>query len=739
MQDTLFRRTLFLILLVSVLMRVGFLAFGDVLPVMWDARRYAAGALAMISFVDAGAPTADATEQGDRQRFRYYYDEYLQGEKIEWLAYTPHTLTQAREELFISGPLYPLVLGAIIYISPAADFSVARVFGILLDVLANLLLVLVGLRLVGRAAALIAGAAYALYFPFILASTMLLLETSTSLLILLALYLMLRATETGGRKALIWAGVVTGALVLNKPTAMLLAGPFVAGLFLYTRRDWKPRLFVGRLLFLLTPVVVIVLAWGAVASSYYGQPTLRDPEYADANLRQSTSIEFEGYGLDKAEADFWTRSIADDIMNNPIGFVGLTIKKFDRLWRRPYNDFKRVLILPYQAGETMHLLLVFAGFIGLLVLMRLDFGRAAWPLLIIAYYTAIHLIFHSVSRYNFQAMPMMLLAAGYLVTIIATAFQNRNRFLTAPLALAVVIIVAGWFFSPDWINSVLHTGLNSMLVVAVLAIRVGLILLGLLLIFRRLNARYRVGRLVIPIVVAIVVGGVAASNALARNEWSEFECRLSSEKMKAGTRLYISDLQPVKEGEMLAIVADVNSGAGRQNTFTIGLSGITAQFVGGRPPLLQLFYPKPTYKFYSTFIPLGIEEFRQYAIVPVTEENVRRMLDEAGYVDIWLAINNRLVEDNNYISVWGQFPSGGDTAWIPGWRFTSIERYVHEDDPRVRYPVKYLSDSTRSYYIRRNETGPSAGEDLSPTSGLQTGRYNIFLMHFRPDGSVLIY
>ena len=350
MQDTSFRRALFLILLVAGLMRVGFLAFGDVLPVMWDARRYAAGALAMISFVDSGASADDGTDRGDRQRFRYYYDEYLQGEKIEWLAYTPHTLTQAREELFISGPLYPLLLGAIIYISPGADFTVARVFGILLDVLANLLLVLVGLRLVGRTAALIAGAAYALYFPFILASTMLLLETSTSLLILLALYLMLRATETGGRKALVWAGVVTGALVLNKPTAMLLAGPFVVGLFLYTRHDWQPRLFIGRLLFLLTPVVLIVLAWGAVASSYYGQPTLRDPEYADANLRQSTSIEFEGYGLDKAEADFWTRSIADDILNNPIGFVGLTIKKFDRLWRRPYNDFKRTFILPYQAG-----------------------------------------------------------------------------------------------------------------------------------------------------------------------------------------------------------------------------------------------------------------------------------------------------------------------------------------------------------------------------------------------------
>ncbi len=739
MLDAPFRRTVYIILLIALLLRAGFLVFGDVLPVMWDARRYAAGALALIALVDHSGPAADATEAEDRARFAYYNDKYIQGEQINWLAYKPHTMTQARGELFISGPLYPAALAIIFWASPVADFTVARAFGILLDLLALLLLIAVGRRLVGRTAALLAGAFYAVYFPFILASTMLLLETSTSLLILVALYCLIRGAETNSRRALIWAGLASGALVLNKPTAMLLAVPFVIGYYFYTRGEWPTRTFVNRLLWFVAPLAVVFIAWGAVASSYYGQLTLRDPEYASANLRQSTSIEFEGYMLDKAESDFWTRSITEPILNDPIGFAGLLVKKFDRLWRRPFNDFQRSFVIPYEAQEVFHLLLVVVGLLGLLMLIRVEFRHAAWPLLIVGYYTAIHLVFHSVSRYNFQAMPMLMLTAAWAVVMTIRAWSEVRWAAPIRLVVAVSLVVLGWLFSPSWINAFFDSGINETMVVLVLVLRAVLIFLGLVLAFRVLNAYRPVGRYLIPIAVTLIIGGTAASNALARNEWDEFACRLDTPAKRAGTRIYISRLEEVKNGELLAMVLDINSGAGRQNTFSIGLDSLSREYVGGKGALLRLFYPKPTYRFYAQFIPMGIEEFRQYAIVPISDSIVRADLARHGYIDIWAAINDRQPEPNNFINVYGQFPTSGNIHFIPGWRFNSIERFEHEGDPRIRYPVKYSSDSTVSYYIGRNDNDFAAGGDLSPSPGLQTGRYNIFLMHFKPDGSVLVY
>ncbi|RKX29496.1 MAG: hypothetical protein DRP47_01555, partial [Candidatus Zixiibacteriota bacterium] len=66
MQSRTLQRAIFLTLLLSLIMRVGFLAFGDVLPVMWDARRYAAAGLGLISLVDNSAPQDFSNERQDR-------------------------------------------------------------------------------------------------------------------------------------------------------------------------------------------------------------------------------------------------------------------------------------------------------------------------------------------------------------------------------------------------------------------------------------------------------------------------------------------------------------------------------------------------------------------------------------------------------------------------------------------------------------------------------------------------
>lgn len=735
-----FNRWVIWILIIATVMRLGFLVFGEVLPVMWDARKYVAGGIGLLSYIYPPTDTDIPDEYVDRQQFRELYDKKIQGERIEWLSYKPHTLTEAKEEIYFSGPLYPAVLATIFMIAPANDFTIVRLFGVFLDLLCNLLIMLIGIRLIGRTPALVAGLMYAIYFPFILSSTMLLLETSTSFLILLTIYLFIRASENYKHKYLILAGITTGLLLLNKPTATLLVIPLLAGFYFYVRAHWQNKIFVSRILWYLAPFGLITAVWLTITSIHFGQIAIRDPNYSGANLRQSTSIIYEGYDLDMVEKDFWTRSIAGDILDDPIGYGGLLIKKFDRLWRRPFNDFKKEFIIPYEVNEGHHLVLVIFGLMGLLLLMRLDFRLAAWLLFIIGYYTVIHLVFHSISRYNFNAMPMVLLAGAYMIALIWDSFVNYPMKSKVMILSSLFILVLSITIGTNWIQILFNSELNQLTVIITILIKIILFLSGLLLLTKVVKYEsYPIGRSLMILGCLVIVAPLMASHTLSRDNWAEFKTQIDSTDIKAGTRIYISNLVKIRNGDSWDLVIDLNSGRNRSNSFNVKVGNENIKLVGGKEPLQKMFYPKPTYLYYSKFIPMGIEEYRQYAIIPIQNQFIMQELIKSGYLDISISINEEFNEPNNYVNLWGNYSTDEDSVFIPAVRFVSIERFVHQNDPRIRYPVKYASDSTISYYINQSDNIAENSIDLSSSPGIQTGRYNIFLMLFRKDGEFVVY
>jgi 4-amino-4-deoxy-L-arabinose transferase-like glycosyltransferase len=740
MRDQVFRRWIYLALILAALLRLGFLTSGEVLPVMWDARRYACAALGLIAIVTDGVPLPAEAERADRYRFKHYYEEYIQGEQIDWQYYTPPTLTQAQDDLFFSGPLYPALLATVFYLAPIADFTFVRLAGICFDVLSVLMIMLVAARLVGRRAAVIAGVLYAIYFPFVLTSTMLLLETSTSLLILLSIYLMMRGVETERRWYFVLVGIISGLLVLHKPTAMLLGIPFVVGLYFYTRQSWSASQFLRRLIMIALPACVLFASWLTAASAKYDQITLRDPTYAGANLRQSSSIMFEGYDLDAVEKEFNQRAIYGELAHQWKGYLGLFAKKFERLWSRPYNDFKRVFIMPLQLVEWLHLSIVALGLLGLLILMMRSLSSAAWPIVICGYYTAIHLVFHSINRYAFNAMPFMIMCAAFFVVLIADKMiPSRDRRL-GRIALALLLLLVGWQLQPDTINTLFGTGLSEGIVLAVLSVKTGLWMLALILLARIFLGTERSWKQAFfPVTAGLVLTLMSWGPALSRDAWSEFECRLDDPSVKAGTRLYISDLEELARRDALGVLIDLNSPSGRKNSFTVSIGDMTGSYIGGQGPLRSTFYPKPTYIEYARLESMGIEAFKQYVIIGVSPGDIQLFLDKYGYLDISVAINDSTPESNNYVTLYGKHPTPGDSVFIPTPSYSTIERYVHRGDPRIRETVKYMSDSTISYYIGRNETNVTAEQDLSPLAGMHTGRYNMFLIHFKQSGEILVY
>ncbi|MDH4035292.1 MAG: glycosyltransferase family 39 protein, partial [candidate division Zixibacteria bacterium] len=427
-KDAAFRQWIYFVLILAAILRLGFLASDKTLPVMWDARRYASAAVAVISFVDGTGPESSTDDRLDRHAFKFYYDKYIQGEKIDWQYYTPHSLTQARGDLFFAGPLYPAMLAAVFYLAPAADFTFARILGIIFDLLSVWLVILVAARLVGRRAAIVSGLVYAIYFPFIQTATMLLLETSTSFFILLAVYLLMRGTESNQRRYFVLTGLLCGMMVMHKPTSMLIGLPLVAGLYFYDRENSSPRQFLKRLVTVAIPAGCLFGPWLVITSLEYGQLALRDPAYAQSNLRQSSSIAFEGYDLDAVEKDFNSRPIYSDPLGQAGGYMGLFAKKFERLWSRPYNDFKRTFVIPNSVVEWLHTLIIVFGFIGMLALLLKSSPHAAWPVAICGYYTAIHLVFHSINRYSFNALPVVIIcAAGCSVALYDALVSSPTR------------------------------------------------------------------------------------------------------------------------------------------------------------------------------------------------------------------------------------------------------------------------------------------------------------------------
>ncbi len=408
-----FRKQIQIVLIISILFRFGFLIFGDIVPVMWDARRYVGASIGLISYIDSSGDVAFQTEDQDRERFKHYTDKYIQGEQIEWLKYQPFTLTEARNEIFIGGPLYPLACGLLMTLSPTNDFFVLRLFNMFLDLLANLMVLWIAVRLIGEKSAIIAGLLYALYFPFTLLTTMMLLESSTTLLMLVAIYYMIRGVDEKHNNYFLYAGLASGLLLLNKPTALLLVFPFIASFIWYAKSEMSYRMMIPKLVKFFIPFAIIGIYWMSVASFKYGELTLRDPSYKEANLRQSSNIIYEGYDLDKVEKEFWKYSITEHISNDKLGYVGLLAKKFERMWSKSANDFKKPYILSSSGWEKVHLFLVLSGLIGLILLTVNNSRAAVWILLIAMYYTSIHIIFHSVSRYSFNVLPLLFIASSY--------------------------------------------------------------------------------------------------------------------------------------------------------------------------------------------------------------------------------------------------------------------------------------------------------------------------------------
>jgi 4-amino-4-deoxy-L-arabinose transferase-like glycosyltransferase len=742
-----FRFIILTLFVFSTLLRLVFVFGTPQIPVMWDARLYSSAALGLIYFLHHpgrfGHPERDSKIDSlyFRTQFEYTLKEYIQGEQIEWLYYSIPTAPAAQEYVFLSGPVYPFYLSLIFLINLGSDFTVVRILNVILDGFCLILLMLIGRELFDELTAIVAGTIYIFYLPFILLTGLVLPDIIASLFIMTALWLILLYYRKEKRLYLYAVGLVLGLMVLTKPTGILLFVPFAAG-FMY---DFRKSRWAGLkpVASAAIPFLLVTIPWLVAGTLYFGTPSLRDPEYSSANFRSSSLTRYEGYDLDYADPDFWIYPVTYYIKSDPFGYARLLIKKFVRLWGKAYNDFQRTFILGKTGGNVYHLLLIITGLFGIFYFMIRPTRGLIYMFTIPLYYSGVHVVFHSLARYNLNAMPLIIIASAAVIMAIyrflrdaLARLENRRWLLSAALIPAGGALTA--FFPVRLMVDML--GVNAGLLLSML-LRLSL-LLGLLSVLfailkttigAKKSAQFVSFPALVLTIILILLGNTPES-------WADWKCRLQSPRQIAGCRIYIpGDFRLLPE-ESVRVAVDLQPGLNRRNPFTLIVNGWRIRLSLDQPPISSFFYNKMTYQVYEDLLNMEKQDMRFWSVVPLKPSFFNQSLDQRGFLDIALAVDDSLPGKDNFLDLSGNFSvSGPGEELIPSLTNSSIERFVEKGDPRIWINYKLSSDSAVSYYIPDIASGRVELGDLSPSAGRQTGRFRIYIEIKRLDETVYYF
>ncbi len=740
------RQILIILFAVCLTVRLGFVIGKRQAPVMWDARIYSSAAVGLIYYLENGGQfghpekysSSDSAFQ--QAQFDTYLNQYINGEQIEWLYYGKPSIAAAQEYIFISGPLLPAYLAAIFWQNIFPDFVVVRFINAIIDSFCLVLLFLIADSLFGRKSALLAGLLYIIYLPFILLSGIVSPDPITIFLILLSLYLILLWYRNRTAKYLYLCGLTLGLLVLAKPTASLLFVPFLIGFLYEHRADLKNGLALISKASL--PFLAVTLPWVIITSLYYGQPAVRDPHYSEANFRSSSSIKYEGYDLDYAERDFWIYPVSYTISHDPGGYAKLLVKKFVRLWSKPFNDFRQSFIITPDISAIIHLVIVISALFGI---FYYSFGSGTgyiYLLLVPLYYTFVHVIFHSLARYNLNPMPLLVIASsGILIKALGYFWRAFSSPKKIHRLLGIILSLAGGIFILSIPTKLFVDFFGPVPGKTLSLILSGLILLAILI---------YLGRLVYPsigfakafcvtAIPGIILFAVSFVIGSTPENWAEWKYCLDNSDQAAGARIYIPKSFRIAPKESPGIRVDLLGVRGAENKFQISINGYKSVFSVGQPPISSKYYRKATYAVFEKMLDVGKEEIRHWSYFELSSSVFSDFVQRDGFIDIQIGPLDSGSLDKP-ITLFGNHPlTGADSASIPDLNRSSSERFIDKGDPRVWINYPLSSDSVISYFISDKKLDQVTKDDLSPVIGKQTGRYRIYIEIERYDKSVVYF
>ncbi|HWO56883.1 MAG TPA: glycosyltransferase family 39 protein [bacterium] len=715
----------------ALLVRLIYFAAVDQPPVQFDARQYVAVAAAAPIAVWNPSLWNDTTAR-ENISFSRVMNDLIDDETVIWAPYDPPTFGQALDWLFFSGPAYPAFLTAIFHLTPAHDFWVVRIAQAILDALTAALIGLVMARLISPLGGAIAAGAWVVYGPAIVKTAELLTETFSIFLVVLLVWLLLRAYDLQSRKWLIAAGAVCSILAMGKAsTALLIAPVLAAWLWANRGRALRPRTSV---VCLLGSWLIVMLPWLFLVNHRYGRFAVRDPSYGTANFRQANILETEGYNTDMAPVDFWTYPVWRELSNRPMEYARLYLQKFRRLWWRACDDYRIGFPFGPAATQWLHRLIVLLAALGMWLWTRRA-GPPVWlALAVIVYFAGLHTMMHVVSRYNLPAMPFVIGAAVtgafWLVRQEMPGALRRLGIVGGLVLLALLVLAmvrpSFWLMVPG-VSAATAAWLYWIVGLLVIIATVGA---AIVLCGHRGWERWAY--------TVVVGGGVALvflGWATTREGHAEWAASIEDPQTEISRRIILPADLHLGSVKRAYVLIDANITPGSDFKVVTHVDHVRSAFPESLIISDDSFYGKPHYR-----------NFMRYnGDVPATIRGWSRNLFEGPLLDSILAdgqVEVRLGMESEgaprgALIVYGDLPQENPDHWdLPGLTYSSIERYYEGADPRIWQKLTISSDSTVSVRI---ENGQSDFDDLSERWGRQPGQYRMILQLLLADERSLYF
>ena len=696
---------------------------------------------------------------------------------------TPLTFSDSHklnDYLLLDGPLVPLV-GTFVFtllgkIPQASDWRIFIYIEIFFQALATASITSLAFNLgYGKQAKYLAlgtGLAWALYPAAILSTNSFLGELPATALILLAMCLMVRTiklkeTENSDIVSNILSlviGLVIAVVFMTKPALVVSLGWLVvlwlAVLFgpvsLPASSQQSSRMFQSKVIILLSLCIGATLAlkpwllFTHITTGTWRASAHRVPIY---NITRGMSCDSEGWGtvpLDPTMQGYSEDSKALDCMasifnEKPWQSVNLALRKPERLWLLPWNDFHhKSLGLGLGLQIFLHQLTLAMAAIGV-ILMPLNlpklknqaarFIAVAAPLVILGH--AAYIPVETCPRYGFSGMPMVFLLCALAISNVIYCWSQKPTARVLLLGLLLSAIAAITIVRTDLLSLLqclmLPTALSALLEYTIkgAAMILVLVLARRLCRFDQAQKRplLKISSQGIAVFLSATVIVAFTAHYVYKREARTWKCRLEAGESisrrvkylansKANWHLLLIDCEaaPVKgsPGNRAA-----NDGGDVLATSTVSING--KQLVEAS------FNPISLIQTWAKLDQMQLDLASIFGKAPSTLRQWRAYYIPPGYLDNG-KINTINLEAGNAITIFGDSNQINEkAAFIPAIDYLSAAKFLYEQespDGRIVTPF---------FQAKQSQCLPPAKEllerdDLSPSLGRQCGSYRMYIV-----------
>ncbi|MEE8149326.1 MAG: glycosyltransferase family 39 protein [candidate division Zixibacteria bacterium] len=370
---------------------------------------------------------------------------------------------------YFRAPFYIFCL-ALVFSLFGATLAAARIFGLVIGLVSLLLTFLTGKKLFGKRIGLMAAAIQSLYPIILYFESELLLDPLFMLLLQLSVYSFVLWYKEQTLSSLICMAVSLGLASITRPTALLFL-PLVIIFLYFSSTLWRQRVkliasFTLLLALIILPITirnyvaggeaVLISSQGGI-NFYIGNNRQSDgvtaamPEPLGHNwkiddIRYLTESETTGELKSGALSDYWYNKTFDEILQSPLPWAGLFLKKlYYNFSNREISNNRNLNYFFSQHSLLKFSYFPFAALLALSVLAVVTGYKSHWGvrllfILIFFYSVAVALFFFS-SRFRLPLLPFyIILSAVGIESLLRLSKQSYRRYLL-PVSLAVLAAI----------------------------------------------------------------------------------------------------------------------------------------------------------------------------------------------------------------------------------------------------------------------------------------------------------